>query len=377
MPRRDDEIAIETIAGGCQLYSGVELISDMHGPATFSLTVGDDGSWQELSRIFAPSREVRLFCNGRLLFTGRFETNIVPTNPQSGSIAQLTARTKLSDARYATADLKVKVSGVSIRTFILALFGTLGYVAADFTFDAATDRDLVTGVRGASRAPVDLEPLTEDKAKIQPGEEIFTAATRHLKRHHLAIWDGADGKIVVGAPDDAQAPMFKLRTKRGAAAASNNIVAPRRIKDWSELASQVEVYGTTASEDDDPKPIRGLARDEEVLAAAAATGHFARRLILPLEGTKTQAKAEAQARRELASRAKEKDAWEHELDSWTFWDGQRSIPWTINTTVDVDVETIGSDGAGRYLIHRVSRTLDTDNAASCSLQLAAPGVLVF
>ncbi len=375
MAREPDEIWVETAAGGCSLYSGVEIVTDLHGPATLTLQVGDEGSWRDLSRIFYPGEKCRLFCNGRVLFTGRWETNRVTTNPVNGSVGTMVARTKMSDARYTSADISTKVTGVSIKQFLVTLFAPLGYVESDFIFDAAADRDLVTGVRGTERAPVDLEPLQEQKAKIQPGEEIFAAASRHLKRHHLTLWDSADGGIVIGAPNANQRPLYHLRCKRDGR--GNNITSAVRIRDWSEVAQRVEVYGTTSDDSDEAIPIRGAATDSDVDAVFRKSGHFARKLVIPLDGTKTLAKAEAQAKRELASRAKEKDAWSIELDAWSYWDGHKLIPYVLNTTADVEVDTIGSEGTGRYLIHRIVRNIDTNSGATCTLELVAPDVLVF
>lgn len=376
MKRARDEIAVETSVGGCALYSNVELVNDMHGAATLTLTVGDDGSWKDLSRIFFPGEPCRLFCNGRLLFTGRWEANNVATTTMSGAIARLTARTKFADARYTTADVKTKVTDVSIKQFILALFAPLGYVETDFVFDATTDRNLVTGIRGRDKAPVDLDTLQESKAKVQPGEEIATAATRHLKRYHLAIWEGADGKLVVGAPNDKQLPIAKLRCKR-VGGTSNNISAPTRTRDWSELAQRVEVFGSNTNSDAENVPLRGIAIDQDVVDVFNKRGQFARNLRLPLDGPKSLAKADAQAKREIASRRKEKDSWTIETDSWSYWDGNKLIPWALNTTVDVEVDSIGAEATGRYLIHNIVRSLDVVGAASCSLSLAAPGVLEF
>jgi hypothetical protein len=374
--RPRETVSIETRRGQCKLYSNVEFIADMHGPATVTLQVGDDGSWRDLSRIFYPGEACKLFCNGRLLFTGRFETNKVPTNPSTGAIAHIVARTRLADARYTTAKVDTKVTDVSIKQFILAIFVPLGFKESDFVFDATADRNLVTGVRGRDKAPVDLETMQESKAKVQPGETIYDAATRHLKRYHLAMWDGADGKIVVGAPNDSQVPIFTLRAKRGGRS-SNNLSMADRTRDWAEVAQRIEVVGKTSGDSADATPLKGVATDDDVTSVFNKTGHFSRVLSLALDGPKTTEKAQAQAQRELASRRKEKDAWSLQVDSWSFWDGHKLIPWALNTTIDVDVDSIGVEGAGRFLIHKITRGLDTNGGATCSLEVAAPGILEF
>jgi prophage tail gpP-like protein len=376
MPRRPvDQVSIETARGGFTLFSSVELVQDLLEPASLQISVGDDRSWRVLSSLVAPGREVRLFLNGRLQFTGRFEENDTPATVSGGSVSSLVARTKLSDAVYRSADPKTRVSG-SIKDFLLALYEPLGYEPSDFLFDAAADRNLITGIRVGQPAPVDLEPIQEGRAKVQPGEEIFTCAKRHLARHHLMHWDAADGRIVVGRPDDAQAPIYFLRTKRGPESSANNVNEPRRIRDWSELLAEVRVYGNTLGEDDDPQPIRGTAVDLDAFAVAADNGHFNRLLLIPLQGPSTNAKAAAQAQRELASRSKRKSGWDLPIDDWTFWNGRAAIPWALNTTVDVDVDIVGAEAGGRWLITRVSRVLDAERGAYGSISVCAPGIFV-
>lgn len=374
--RPQEQIAIETRRGTCRLYSSVDFSTGIHEPATLSLQVGDTGSWRDLSRIFYPGEACKLYCAERLLFTGRFETNKVPTNPTSGAIAHIVARSRCSDARYTTAKVETKVTDVSIKEFIVALFAPLKFTESDFVFDATADRNLVTGVRGKDKAPVDLETMQEAKAKVQVGETIFDAATRHLKRYHLAIWDGADGKIVVGAPNDSQVPIFTLRSKRDGRA-SNNIASPDRTRDWSEVAMRIEVVGKSSNTSADQTPLKGIAIDDDVTSVFNKTGHFSRALSLALDGPKTLEKAQAQALRELSSRRKNKDSWTQHLDRWTYWTGRQIIPWALNTTVDVEVDSIGAEGAGRYLIHSIQRGLDANGGATCTLELAAPGVLDF
>lgn len=378
--RPKEIITLETVEGVCQLYSNVELEQGFLEPATLSITIGDDGAWQTISALVYPGRTVKLSLNGRLQFTGRFEENEVPVDASAGSVARITARTKMADARYASADPKTKFQDVSINQFILALYKPLGYTESDFVFDPTTDRNLMTGEKIGAPRLTDLDPLQEGRAKVKPPETIFDAAARHLKRYHLAHWDGADGKIVVGAPDDTQEPYYYIRGKRGFASDANNIISAHRIRDWSEVASQIRAFGTTINDDNEQVPFVGVATDPDLTLVATLPGgggHFNRPVHLPVEGLKTKSKADAQAQRELAARSKRKDAWEVQTDGWAHWNGQRAIPWTFNATADVDIETIGSEASGRYLVYKVRRTLDAHASATSAISLVKPGVLQF
>jgi prophage tail gpP-like protein len=284
----------------------------------------------------------------------------------------------MADARYASADPKTKFQDVSIKQFLLALYKPLGYTAADFVFDAETDRNLLTGEKAGARALVDLDPLQEGRAKVKPPETIFEAASRHLKRYHMAHWDAADGRIVVGKPDDMQPPIYRLLGKRGVDGQSNNVTSVKRIRDWSEVPSEVRTFGNTIDDDNELVPFVGVATDPDLLIVSKLPGgHFTRPVHLPVEGLKTKGKADAQSRRELAARSKRKDAWEATADGWSYWNGSRLIPWAINTTADVDIDVIGSEAAGRYLIHRVRRSLDPHGSGSTQMSLVAPGVMQF
>jgi hypothetical protein len=373
--RRPDVVRVETERGGFDSFNRLEIVTDLLDASQATLDIGDDGSWRDLERIVAPGQLFRVYVNDLLQLTGRAEVNEVPVNAAAGTVVQLIVRTKMADARYASADPAIRFKDQSIKSFILALYAQHGYGPQDFAFAPAADRDLVTGRKTGAEDPVDLEPLKADQQKVNPPETTFACAERVLRRQHLMHWDGADGRILVGRPDDQQSPLYTFRCKRGAASSGNNVIAPRRVLDWSEVPSEVWVYGSGPGRDVLRASLRGVSVDLDLAAVFAASGHFNRRVILPVESARTQAQADAQARRERASRSLRKDAWSVELDGWTFWDGRRATPLAINTTVDVDVDTVGGSSSGRYLISRLTRSLDADGGFSSNVELLAPGVL--
>jgi hypothetical protein len=371
-----DIITLSTPLGTCQLFKNVEVSQDFHEVANLTIGLGDDGSWDKISKIVHPGRPAQLSLNGRLQFTGRFEENESEGEARSGAEAHLVCRTKMSDAHYASADPATKYSDVSIGTFLITLFAPLGYTKKDFLLDADADANLMTGERIGKKPPVDLEPLLEGKAKVQPGETILDCATRHVKRHHLFMWDAADGRIAVGRANDTQAPTFRFICKRGARSDGNNILGFKRIVDWSETPSEVHVFGSTPGDDDDPIPIIGKAVSPDLASAGSGPEGFHRILRIPIEGLRTTGKAQAQAVRELANRSKRVDGWEVRADGWTQWQSPKSVPFALNTTADVDIDAIGTSGAGRYLIYRVVRKLGSKDSSSTRLWLVRPGIFV-
>ena len=371
--RPADVIEVEFEGGTIDAFQKLELTADLHDAATASLDFGDDLSWATLESVVRPGRSAKVWCNGRLQFTGRVEVNDVPQT-LDGSSVQVILRTKLSDARYRSAEPSVRFTDVSLRDFLLALFAPLGYTAADFRFAAYADRNLATGKATGRKDPVDLAPVKYDQLKVQPPETIIECATRILKRHHVLLWDGADGKIVVGQPDDTQDPLYAFASRRGAASVDTNILTVKRVRDWSEAPSEVWVFGATVGKDITKAPFRGVAVDLDLMAEAARSGHFDRKVLIPSDGAKTPAQADAQAARERSARTHAKDAWEVAVDGWSFWHGSVLIPYCPDTVATVEVDDIAAGVSGRYIVNRVARTFDAENHANSTLTLVAPSV---
>lgn len=368
--RRPDVIRVDTENGSFDKFESIELVNDLSGPAEASFALGDDGAWRELDQLIRPGQLFDVYVNDRLRMRGRSEVNEIKGAPEGGVKLHVVVRTKLMDARYASASPSVKTSKTSIKDFILALYRPLAFTEKDFLFDESASRDLMTGKSKGGKAPVDLAPLQAEQAKVQPPESIFDAAERHLKRHHLTQWDAGDGRIVIGAPDTRQKPLYRLVCKRGPASVANNIGSYTRLRDWSEVPSRVIVYGGTNGKDFFRASIRGVVRDAELLEVYERNQHFKRHVLVPAEGVKTTAEASAQALREYAQRVRRKDAWEITTDGWSYWTGSESITWAINTTADVDVDTAGGP-AGLYFVSRVAMVASLDEKTT-KLTLTAP-----
>lgn len=374
MPGRPlDQIRLALDGGDFDGFESVEITHSFTDIATLQIKLGDERSWKSLGPLVAPGRRVRVFCNGLLQFTGRFEVNRVPVS-SSGTVLTLVARTKLSDATVASADQKLTFKNTSIRDFILKLFSPLGFEPKDFIFAAATDRDLVTGKKSGAKDLVDLEPIKAEQLRVNAPESIKEVYLRVLKRFHLMLWDAADGRLLVGRPDDTQAPFYSFRAKRGPEAYGNNILEAERIVDWTDLPSEVWVAGGAKRTDVLGAPTRGVAVDLDAYRVAQDTGHFNRRVLIPSEGAKTLDAANAQAKREMAARSRAKDVWRIKLDGWGYWDGARITPYAINTTADVEVQAVGAEAVGRYMIAELRKSIDNSDGATAELVCYAPGI---
>jgi prophage tail gpP-like protein len=369
------DIRVDTARGTFRAFQSVTLAQDLLDVSTAAMTIGDDGSWRELERIVAPGEKFQISVDGRLQFTGRAEVNEVPVDADSGTVVELVCRTRMADARYASADPRIRFRDTSIKDFVLALYAPHGYAAEDFNFAPETDRNLMTGKKLGAANPVDLEPLKVDQAKVSPGETVFDCASRVLKRHHLMHWDAADGRINVGKPAVSAQPHYRFLCRRGAAAGGNNCEVLRRLLDWSEVPSELWAYGTSVGRDITKASLKGVSVDLDLLAVAARSGDFHRPVLLADDTVKTLVQANAHALRERQARSKRKDGWEITTDGWSQWDGAKLTPYVINTIADVDVETVAAGARGRYLCARVLRSHTADRPATTQISIVNPDTL--
>lgn len=374
MSRKRDIVRIESDGGRFDAFESLEIVNDIAGISEANFTVGDDGAWPDLRDIVAPGQPFRVYCNEHLRMTGRAEVNEVPGDLGSGIVLNLTCRTKMSDARYSSAATTIKLEGKSLKQVILDAYAVFGLAEGDFVFGEFTDVDIMTGRSAKGKAPFDPDPITPDKAKVQPPETVYEFVERHLKRYRATHWDGPDGKIMVGRPDDQQAPLYRLMSKRGKASVANNVVGYRKIRDWTEVPATVVVHGRSVSTGDDaPKPFRSTATDTDAMNVALATGHFNRSVLIQDQQSRNAETASRTAQRELSARIRRKDAWEVQVDGWSYWDGTQQIDWAINTVADIDIDAIGGV-QGPYLIVRTGLRYDLSGAATTSLTVVAPGV---
>lgn len=376
MKRQADTLTVETDEGGTLTrFDAVELSCSLDGASEAMITIGGEKTYAAIRERCAIGKNVKIWVNNRLRMSGRFEGHEPVASPRGGTSVALTIRTKMADTRYSSADPNVKVEKTSIKDFIVALHAPFGYQESDFQFAEAAARDLMTGKASAAKDPVDLEPIKLDQAKVNPPETVYACTQRHLKRHHLMHWDAPDGRIVIGAPDDQQAALYTLRRQLGNP--GNNLAGIGHTRSYSELASEVWVYGQMGGRKDIARAsVKGSAIDQDLIDIFdQGSGHFYRPVTIPTESCKTVEQAMAQAQRELSARQRNKNAINLPVDAWSFWTGSESIPYAINTTADVIDDTV--DGkTGLYLVHSVNLRWDAASGSSGTLGLVKSGIWV-
>lgn len=371
MGRQLDRIRVESKSGSIDIFNSIEVANDIEQPSMCGFDIGNDGSYETLAKTLKHGETFKVWLNDRLRMTGRVYSLEEPSTANEGTTVRVVIQSFMAEAHYASADPATRVEKVSIQDFLVALYAPLGITPSDFVFDADLSRNLITGkgAKGAA-APADLEEMKPDQAKVSPPESIFDAASKHLQRFGLMHWDTPDNKIYVGKPDENQQPLYRLQCKRGKQSAGNNVLSIQRVTDWSDVPSELRVYGGGQAKDATKAPFRGYESWLDVLETK-----FHRPVIILSSGAKNKSQVDAQARREMAKRSKRKDAFEIEVDGWSWFDpkSKQAIPWAINTTVDLDVDSLGG-AVGCYYIHKVSCKGDAANQ-STALSVVGFGTL--
>lgn len=352
-------------------FTSLAIANDLTMPSEAGFEVGDDGSWLELEDFVRHGTEYKVYVDRSLRLTGRVILNDIPIDAQSGAVVRFTVRTKLADAMYASADPKTRVGkGATVKDFLIALYAPLGYTEKDFVFDADVARNLLTG-RSTTTGKVakTFEALTEEKAKVNPPETIFAAADRHLRRFGLMHWDAPNGKIVVGEPNNEQLPLYNFRLLHPNGQ-RNNLLSAQRLKDWSDVASVIGVFGRGGSWNLSAIPVRSIVEDDDLLTAG-----FYRPIIIQSDGLANNVQAYKQALREQGARIKQKDTWVFMIDGFAYRDGNTRIAYAIDTIADVNTTAAGGP-TGAYLIHRVELRRDAAGGDVANLFAVKKGIWV-
>lgn len=356
-------------SGKLENFTSLVIRNDITSPSEASFELGDDGTFDSMAQIFQPGVQFQVSINNKPRLRGRVEMNDVPFDAGAGAAVRFTVRTKLSDAMFASARYSIKVKGVSIKTFILALYAQLGYEEKDFVFDQSTARNLITGKKQKrDKRPKNLERIKIPDARVKPPETIYAVADRHLRRYGLMHWDSPDGKIVVGAPNDEQDPIYTFNMYKSKYNKTNNMLSATRTQDWSGVPTYVNVHGVAGKFGYVKSRVSALVPQKEVIDAG-----FYRPLHIMASGIRNQQLAAAAAAREMAARTRRMDTFDINVDGFSSWNGQEGFLYAPDTVVAVNTDVAGGNG-GAYYIHATTLTRNATDGDTTQISALRRGL---
>jgi prophage tail gpP-like protein len=377
MPKRPDRdvVTLESVDGGdasvlidrCTQY---EICNDLMSPSAARFELGDEQTWEALRPVVAIGSRYVVSVNGQARLKGRLLTRNLALSASSGGTVQLGIRTLLADAMFTAVNPKIGVTNTTLLDVILAAFKPMGITISDLVIGANLARDLLTGRTSAKKAAPEVKSLQIQEARPHPPETIFGFIDRHLSRFGLMMWDTADGRIAIGAPDDGQEPLYQMTARRGAAAQANNLLSATKVEDFEEVPAQLWVYGLGAGGDILKSRVKFVQLDTTLYQVDPP---LRRQAIVIDESLHTQAQAEARARREMMRRSLQKDSWSLITDGFAYWDGSSTLPYVIDTVADVQVDIAGGAN-GAYLLYQVRMTGSAEQGHITSLTTVGKGI---
>lgn len=420
MGRRRDTVTIESVGTGQTVVidraTQYELTTSLQMPSVARFELGDETSWPALEQVIGIGGRYVVSVNGSPRLTGRLLTRNLAVSARAGATVQLVVRTFLADALFTTVDPKIGVRNTTLKELVLAAFRRLGLTERDFAFRADLARDVITGrksgqpsaaagirarlrafdnadttgisgqqlrkqrqvlerqLAGAENRPVtpELQEIKLDEARPSPPESVYAFIDRHLARHGLMMWDGADGRIVIGKPDDGQKPLYIMTAQRGELGKYNNLMDARRVEDYENVPELLWVYGMGGGRDQSKARVKYNELDPLL---ASVFPPLDRTVMVIDESLKTQEQAAARARRELLQRSMDKDAWLLETDGLSYWTGSEAIPYAVDTVADVRVDVAGASSAP-YLIYQCTMVGNADDDHTTRLGAVGRGIWV-
>ena len=353
-------------------FTSFALHNSMLAPSEASFELGDDTGYERLSEFLKLGARFRVFVNDRLRLTSRIEQHDGSLAADRSMTESFTVRTKLTDAVASSAPIGVRTQNVSIKQFLIAIYASVGVTADDFDFRGDVSRDLLTGVSSrGKRPPRPLDPLKEEEQKVQPPESVFAAADRFLRRHGFLHWDGPDGRIVVAAPDDQQAPIYSLRCRRGPESQYNNVLEIERGQDVGDAPTELGVFGTSKGKANFASlPGAAVVRNQKLIDAG-----FIRRFAILDEAMSSGEFALRRANRELAMKSRGLEKITVTLDGLSFRDGVDRVPWSPDTTAIVLAEVLGG-ALGVYYVEDVMMVRNASDGDKTRLAVVPKGVWV-
>ena len=348
--------------------TNIELTRDIMAPAEARFEIGDDGTWSAIRDAIATGSRWTVAVDGRPWLTGRLLAKQLPISSQAGATVQVTIRTALADAQFASCNPKISVKQTTIEQLVYDAYAETD--VSKFVFGGNFKIDPLSGKSRSNEAEaIKVRTLKAEEARVHPPETVFAFVARHLQRFGLQHWDGPDGSIYIGAPDDTQPAAYKLRCLRRRGA-QNNVLGAAKQENFEEVPDALWAFGVGGGKDVSKAKVRAVEFDATL---AAVQPPLRRGFFVIDQALKTKELAQRRVANEMSTRSRAKDAWQVDVDGWAHWDGSRWMPYDVDTVADVHVDLAGIP-SGAHLVIRVDLSGSAGNGFTAKLSTVAKGI---
>lgn len=213
-----------------------------------------------------------------------------------------------------------------------------------------------SGARFASgMAPSDIERLRISEARPRVGETVWDFIERHAHRLGLLLWMTPDGRLVIGAPDYGQEPLYRLiRRVRPTSEDPNTIIEGGLEESIANRHSSVRVFGRGGANET-------RTRWSTTVVDTDWTYGFSKPLDVKDQGARSTDAVTARGEHELAVGREQGYVLTYVVDGH----GQRQALFAQGTIAYVDDERLGVRGN----FYVTKRTFSMERARGTSTEL--------
>lgn len=327
------------------------VLGILQQPASFCLTLGAgrDIPARDLAALWQPHTPFTLKIAGAAQFTGNsdgYELN----KGEGGMRCSVRGRDALARlfGFFATSEKSFKDSSF-LELLQAAMAEAYGPTAPEVLFSNEANRKAITGVPVKQTAPPSIQgidpkvwaskPAQAKQLQVKMGEEWLSRFLKpEFDRAGLFLWAGANGSLILSAPNTSQASTFKIFRREG----KTNIIDGNYRNELTGRYSRCDVHGRTGGGKASRAKVLGTYADAEMLALGCD-----RPLCISDSKCKTPEQAEFLARKKIVEARRNNWSLTYTIAGHTMpnlYDGAPGVP-APDIVVDVDDDDFGITGS--------------------------------
>ena len=344
----EDRVAIRLGGKEIRICEGYEVhMGVLTQPSRFAVRVGHSGTIAELLKKYPPGTTFELLVYDGKEYKKQF-TGVTDGRRANGKAATATFRGRDNIAQlFGDAVADKTYEGKDYLGLIDSVLKDAG-VSAKIIDESASDRTTKTGAHGATGS-TKVKSEVKKKGKklivhpptIKAGEDRYRFLKQHLDRVGLFLFGGANGELVLGAPDRDQPALYQVVNRR-----DGDANVPGTVTDWdfdedtTNRCSKCVVYGRGGGKGAGRTKAHKSITDDEM----SGFGFFYRTLVKIDQRVSSIDEGEFYARQAISESRRGGWALEYVVAGHTTQPksgGSKRIVWARDTVVHVIDEELG------------------------------------